>query len=146
MSYQTSSKRSPPFWRLIGARKTQIFPRGSSRHSLLFLVPYFSARLNFPSPPLSAPGSPRMVEDGDVGIFVIFRTILTYLVISLRRGSKGEGRGVSSRVYEQLAFHQSRNKYLCFHGRPAVGGSERTAEVCSYIKLEAKSTHQMLVN
>ena len=25
MSYQTSSKRSPPFWLLIGARKTQIF-------------------------------------------------------------------------------------------------------------------------
>ena len=27
MSYQTSSKRSPPFWLLIGARKTQTFPR-----------------------------------------------------------------------------------------------------------------------
>ena len=25
MSYQTSSKRSPPFWLLIGARKTQDF-------------------------------------------------------------------------------------------------------------------------
>ena len=25
MSYQTSSKRSPPFWLLIGARKTQLF-------------------------------------------------------------------------------------------------------------------------
>ena len=25
MSYQTSSKRSPPFWLLIGARKTQVF-------------------------------------------------------------------------------------------------------------------------
>ena len=32
MSYQTSSKRSPPFWLLIGARKTQVF-------------------LDFPSPP-----------------------------------------------------------------------------------------------
>ena len=51
MSYQTSSKRSPPFWLLIGARKTQVF---------LFFVPYFSTRLDFPSPPLSAPGSPRM--------------------------------------------------------------------------------------
>ena len=28
--------------------------------SLLFFVPYFSARLDFPSPPLPAPGSPRM--------------------------------------------------------------------------------------
>ena len=33
---------------------------GSSRRSLLFFVPYFSVRLDFPSPPLSAPGSPRM--------------------------------------------------------------------------------------
>ena len=37
-----------------------IVPRGSSPRSLLFFVPYFCARLYFPSPPLSAPGSPRM--------------------------------------------------------------------------------------
>ena len=37
-----------------------IVPRSSFRRSLLFFVPYFSARLDFPSPPLSAPGSPRM--------------------------------------------------------------------------------------
>ena len=42
MSYQTSSKRSPPFWLLIGARKTQ--PRGSSRRSLLFFVLYIFFR------------------------------------------------------------------------------------------------------
>ena len=40
MSYQTSSN--------------------GRRRSLFFFVPYFSARLDFPSPPLSAPGSPRM--------------------------------------------------------------------------------------
>ena len=36
---------------------------GKSRwaEKVLFLVPYFSARLDFPSPPLSAPGSPRMI-------------------------------------------------------------------------------------
>ena len=34
--------------------------RGSSHRSVLFFVPYFCARLDFPSPPLSAPGSPRM--------------------------------------------------------------------------------------
>ena len=33
---------------------------GKSKRSLLFFVPYFSARLDFPSSPLSAPGSPRM--------------------------------------------------------------------------------------
>ena len=40
--------------------KSPIVPRGSSRRSLLFFVPHFSARLDFPSSPLSAPGSPRM--------------------------------------------------------------------------------------
>ena len=47
MSYQTSSKRSPPFWLLIGARKTQ---------------PHFPVRLDCPSSSLSAPGSPRMLK------------------------------------------------------------------------------------
>ena len=42
MSYHTSSKRSPV---------------ASSKRSV---VPYFPARLDFPSPPLSALGSPRM--------------------------------------------------------------------------------------
>ena len=32
----------------------------SSSRRLLFFLPYFSACLDFPSPPLSAPGSPRM--------------------------------------------------------------------------------------
>ena len=81
-SYHTSSKRSPPFWLLIGARKTQVFWHQSqartaatvwnwsgktlSPGALLAVLYfssfhiYFSARLGFPSPPLSAPGSPRM--------------------------------------------------------------------------------------
>ena len=37
-----------------------IVPRGSSRRSLIFFVPYFAARLDFSLPLLSAPGSPRM--------------------------------------------------------------------------------------
>ena len=37
-----------------------IVPRGSSCRCLLFFLPYFFARLDFPSPPLSAPGSPRV--------------------------------------------------------------------------------------
>ena len=82
MSCETSSKRSPPFWLLIGARKTQVFWHQSeartaatvwnwsgktlSPGALLAVLYfssfhiYFSARLDFPSPPLSAPGSPRM--------------------------------------------------------------------------------------
>ena len=82
MSYQTSSKRSPQFWLLIGARKLVFFWHQSearaaatvwnwsdktlSPGALLAVLYfssfhiYFSARLDFPSPPLSAPGSPRM--------------------------------------------------------------------------------------
>ena len=79
-SYQASSKRSPPSWLLIGARRLLCFSAQSEARTaatvwnwsgktlspgallLLFFVPYFPARLDFPSPPLykSAPGSPRM--------------------------------------------------------------------------------------
>ena len=44
----------------MARRKVKNGEKSSSRRSLLFFVPYFSARLDFPSPPLSAPGSPRM--------------------------------------------------------------------------------------
>ena len=44
----------------VARRKVKNGEKSSSRRSLLFFVPYFSARLDFPSPPLSAPGSPRM--------------------------------------------------------------------------------------
>ena len=75
-----SSKRSPPFWLLIGARKTQVFWHQSEARTaatvwnwsgktlspgalLAFtLVPYFSACLDIPSPPLSSPGSLRMTD------------------------------------------------------------------------------------
>ena len=84
MSYQTSSKRSPPFWLLIGARKLLCFSAQSegrtaatvwnwfgktlSAGALLAVLCFsscqnFSARLDFPSPPLSTPWSPRMDED-----------------------------------------------------------------------------------
>ena len=43
-------------------RKVKNGEKSSSRRSLLFFVSYFSARLDFPSSPLSAPGSPRMAS------------------------------------------------------------------------------------
>ena len=42
-------------------RKVKNGENSCSRRSLLFFVPHFSDRLDFPSSPLSAPGSPRMV-------------------------------------------------------------------------------------
>ena len=86
MSYQTSSKLSRSFWLLIGARKLLCFSAQSEGRTaatvwnwsgkslspgtllavlFFFFVPYFPARLDFPSPPLSAPGSPRM-ETGQI--------------------------------------------------------------------------------
>ena len=71
MSYQTSSKRSPPFWLLIGARKLVFFRHQSEARTAMtiwnwsgktlspgallavlyfFFVPYFPACLDFPSP------------------------------------------------------------------------------------------------
>ena len=35
MSYQTSSKRSPPFWLLIGARKTKVL--GEKKFAVIFI-------------------------------------------------------------------------------------------------------------
>ena len=97
MSYQTSSKRSPQFWLLIGARKTQVFWHQSEARTaatvwnwsgktlspgallavLYFssLHIYFSARLDFPSPPLSAPGSPRMSKVLSLDWFVTFTNL-----------------------------------------------------------------------
>ena len=91
MSYQTSSKRSPSFWLLIGARKLVFFWHQSeartaatvwnwsgetlSPGALLAVLYfssfhiYFSTRLDFPSPLLSAPGSPKMLDSGIREIF-----------------------------------------------------------------------------
>ena len=46
-------------------RKVKNGEKSSSRRSLLFFVPYFSARLDFPSTSLSVPGSARMVSTGN---------------------------------------------------------------------------------
>ena len=76
MSYQASSKRSPSFWLLIGARKLVFFWHPSEARSAatvwnwsgktlspgaLLAVLYFSSfhiyfSAHFPLPPLSAPG------------------------------------------------------------------------------------------
>ena len=56
--------------------------RGFSRRSLLLFVPYFSARLDFPSPPLSAPGSPRMTglliyrQKARLSYFTVINTVI----------------------------------------------------------------------
>ena len=46
----------------MARRKVKNGEKKSSRRSLLFFAPFFPARLVFPLPPLSAPGSPRMRE------------------------------------------------------------------------------------
>ena len=46
--------------RTFGTGLVRHCPQGLFTPFFTFFVPYFSARLDFPSPPLSAPGSPRM--------------------------------------------------------------------------------------
>ena len=99
MSHQTSSKRSPPFWLLIGARKLVFFWHQSEARTAatvwnwsgktlspgaLLAVLYFSlfhiyfpARLDFPSPQLSAPGFPRM--HWDESTFTFFFSHITVI-------------------------------------------------------------------
>ena len=53
---------------IVGARESlnrreNMAQEKSKERSFLFFVSYFSARLDFPLPPLSAPGSPRMLEN-----------------------------------------------------------------------------------
>ena len=99
MSYQTSSKLSLSFWILIGARKLLRFSAQSEGRTAatvwnwsgktlspgaLLAVLYFSsfhiyfpARLDFPEPPLSAPGSPRMFLH--VMVFVAYAPSVLFL-------------------------------------------------------------------
>ena len=54
MSYQTSSKRSPPFWRLIGARKLLCFSVQSEGRTAATVWNWSCKTLS--------PGSPRMIS------------------------------------------------------------------------------------
>ena len=60
MSYQTSSKRWPPFWLLIGARKTQVF----KFPFFTFLRAIFSRPFRLSLVPTI---SPRVSEDAMLG-------------------------------------------------------------------------------
>ena len=54
--------RRPERRRPFGTGLLRHCPQGLFSPFSTFFVPYFSARLDFPSPPLSASGSPRMTE------------------------------------------------------------------------------------
>ena len=89
-----------------------IVPRGSSRRSFFF-VPYFSARLDFPSPPLSAPGSPRM----DVPLRCVFINYIPCIFLYLLTVKKNTLRLANiqlkikcSRVLHFSHFHIIANK------------------------------------
>ena len=58
----SGTNQKPERQRPFGTGLVRHCPQGLSRRSLLFFVPYFSACLDFPSSPLSAPGSPRMIS------------------------------------------------------------------------------------
>ena len=59
----------------MARRKVKNGEKSSSGRSLLFFVPYFPARLDFPSPPLSAPGSPGMRKSCQVVAYKRLKTM-----------------------------------------------------------------------
>jgi len=73
ISYQTSSKRSPPFWLLIGARKLCDFPRTSPTPFLFF---------RFFFPPLSISNHSQLIERLELA------TIITVLNLTATTFSK----------------------------------------------------------
>ena len=69
-----------------------------SLRSKRFFVPYFSARLDFPLPPLSAPGSPRMEQ-------------------STRNESRGTARKWLSFHFSRCQIRKSRRGIACHTGK-----------------------------
>ena len=65
------SKRAEKY----GTKKNKERREGLSRRSLLFFELYFSARLDFPSPPLSAPGSPGLRKSCQVVAYKRLKTM-----------------------------------------------------------------------
>ena len=67
----------------IARRKVKNGEKSSSRRSLVFFVLYFSTSLDFPSPPLSAPGSRRMAYCKlflrDFFVFYVILITISYL-------------------------------------------------------------------
>ena len=68
---QGKSKRAEKY----GTKKNKERRKGLSRRSLLFFEPYLSARSDFPSPPLSAPGSPGMRKSCKVVAYKRLKTM-----------------------------------------------------------------------
>ena len=57
----SGTNQKPELWRPFGTGLVRHCPQGLFSLVFLFFVPYFSTRLDFPLPLLSAPGSPRML-------------------------------------------------------------------------------------
>ena len=98
MSYQTSSKRSSPFWLLIGARKTQVFWHQSEARTAatvwnwsgktlspgaLLAVLYFSSCLIFRAFRLSLAPSicPWVSEDGSHDTLISYLDNLHFVIL-----------------------------------------------------------------
>ena len=58
----SGTNQKPEWRRLFGTGLLRHCPQGLFSPFFTFFVPYFSARLDFSSFPLSAPGSPRMCQ------------------------------------------------------------------------------------
>ena len=65
---------------------------GKCKHSLFFFAPLFSARLHSPPPPqLSAPGSPRMLQDVQGTAFPSFRIRFKITIVMCEQNPYPDG-------------------------------------------------------
>ena len=64
---------------------------GKCKHSLFFLAPFFFARLHSPPPQLSAPGSPRMLQDGQGTAFPSFRIRFKITIVMCEQNPYPDG-------------------------------------------------------
>ena len=80
-------------------------------NSCVFFVPYFSARLDFPAPPLSAPGSPRMGADPysktvQVEIWKMVWTVRIFPVWTTQKARKRDLGELKCTKYAGVAYCQ----------------------------------------
>ena len=94
-------------WKKMAQRKVKNGEKSSSRRSLLFFAPFFSARLVFPLPPLSAPGSPRMYQCKiPIGFLVMKKKLMDkFPLISIMWDFKESTRLVWSPTLTASFFH-----------------------------------------
>ena len=115
---------------LVHAYKFRIFQKtaGYIYRRLIsgFFVPYFSARLDFPSPPLSAPGSPRMQYTKRWGCSCLDVTWRESLLTAIFTVPKLSYLGEHSEVSQARSLHACWTRMLYHNRLETIENSQST--------------------